>query len=1184
MPQRSEVRCLFDWCRLVALIAVLALILTAPVSLKAAESAVYVEVSDSEAEDARVVERWKLYGSSHALVIGIDNYSNGWRRLSNAVKDAQEVARVLEERGFEVSLLTDLTGEELRIQMRRFFAINGRDPDARLFLWFAGHGHTENGEGYLVPADAPAPGSPEFLLSAYPMRDFGSLVRLANAKHAMAVFDSCFSGTVFTGQRSRPPAAITQATVRPVRLFLTSGDADQEVSDDGMFRSLFLSALSGDEDADANGDGYLTGSELSLYLENRLTNLSEGRQTPRSGKLRDRRFDQGDFVFLMPGFSRAPAPEMSQSQASVKRGNDDEKDTDAIELAFWQSIENSIDAADFNAYLQTFPNGKFRPLAEIRNRRLNSQQTAEVTERAEELFEKADGIYFGRGNPRDPKAAADSYRRAAERGHAGAQRMLGWLYQKGEGVEQDPAAAVKWYSSAAKAGDSDAQNNLGVMHAEGIGTDLDRGQAFAWFERAAIQGHAEAQVNLGDAYRDGLGVAKDRSRAFDWYRKAAASNHRVAQARIAGLYEQGLFDQPDLQEAVRWIRKAGVRSVQQSQIQQARPTPHIFLVNSEQEPNDIFGEANRVSPRTETKGAITPKGDADWYSFEVAHQGELVVLFATPPDQLDMTFRVWTSDKTVLTSVFHAARPGADAVGVIDLPASGRYLIEVRDGKNDTASPSPYSMQLAFSATADWAEPNDTFGSAVSIELNTAYQANILPKGEADWYCFIAPHQGELTASFTDTPAALDMVLRVWDDDKNVLSGWFAPLKRGRDTHAQFDLKSAGRYCLEVRDGSNDARSIDPYTLTPNFIASKDFLEPNDSFGSAAEIELNKAYQANILPKGEADWYCFIAPHQGELTASITDTPAALDMVLRVWDDEKNVLTGWYAPLNQGGETHAQFDLKSAGRHCLEVRDGSNDARSIEPYTLTPSFIASKDTLEPNDSFGTAAEIELNKTYQANILPKGEADWYCFVAKDQGKLEIVSAKPPKTLDISARLWGADKNVLSGWMGPLSVGGDLSVSVDLARPGRYCLEFRDGRNDSRAIEPYALQTRFTPTGDAFEPNDIFAAAKPVPTDAETTASLLPKGEVDWYALEAVRQGRLGVTFKNVPENLDLVVRLWNADKAVISGWIAPSGPGADTVAEFDLPSTGWFFLEVRDGKNDSSAAAPYTMVTSLQTAE
>ena len=150
--------------------------------LAVADSAVYVDVRESEAPDAPVTERWKLYSASHALVIGIDNYNPGWPRLSNAIKDAELVAAELEKRGFTVQMLTDVGGDELRRTLRQFLALKGADPEARLFIWFAGHGHTELGEGYIVPADAPSPGSPEFRFSALHMGDIGSMVRLAQAK------------------------------------------------------------------------------------------------------------------------------------------------------------------------------------------------------------------------------------------------------------------------------------------------------------------------------------------------------------------------------------------------------------------------------------------------------------------------------------------------------------------------------------------------------------------------------------------------------------------------------------------------------------------------------------------------------------------------------------------------------------------------------------------------------------------------------------------------------------------------------------------------------------------------------------------------------------------------------------------------------------------------------------------
>lgn len=40
--------------------------------------------------------------------------------------------------------------------------------------------------------------------------------------------------------------------------------------------------------------------------------------------------------------------------------------TDAAELEFWRSIQNSTNPAEYRAYLEAFPNGRFAPLARVR--------------------------------------------------------------------------------------------------------------------------------------------------------------------------------------------------------------------------------------------------------------------------------------------------------------------------------------------------------------------------------------------------------------------------------------------------------------------------------------------------------------------------------------------------------------------------------------------------------------------------------------------------------------------------------------------------------------------------------------------------------------------------------------------------------------------------------------------------
>jgi len=288
------------------------------VHLCAKERAIKVKLRQSERVGAPVVAEVDLYSGSYALVIGIDHYTKGWPRLSGAVHDAELVAAVLKEKGFQVTFRKDLNSRELKQTFEKFFIFKGENPQARLFVWFAGHGHTLDGEGFLIPADAPRPGAgAQFKYKALSMRRFGEFVRLAKSKHALAVFDSCFSGTIFDTQRTAPPPAVTRATTLPVRQFLSSGDSSQKVSDDGRFRKLFIRAIKGEERADANRDGYLTGSELGLFLTDRLTNLTESRQTPRYGKLRDEDWDRGDFVFQLASSSGVTIEEQAPTPAKA---------------------------------------------------------------------------------------------------------------------------------------------------------------------------------------------------------------------------------------------------------------------------------------------------------------------------------------------------------------------------------------------------------------------------------------------------------------------------------------------------------------------------------------------------------------------------------------------------------------------------------------------------------------------------------------------------------------------------------------------------------------------------------------------------------------------------------------------------------------------------------------------------
>lgn len=277
------------------------LLLTALANYAVAESrGLSVTYKSNESSDAKVAGSLELYGKSYALVIGIDDYTNGWPRLSQAVADATRVGDALEVRGFDVVRVYNPNSDQLDDALENFFIDKGDDENARLFIWFAGHGHTMDGEGFLVPANGALPSEKkQFLRQALSLREFGRFVRLADAKHVYTVFDSCFAGTIFNVARSAPPPAITRVTANPVRQFMSSGDAGQTVADNGNFANLFIEAIEGRKRADLNTDGYVTAGELGTFMTDKISNYTNNKQIPRHGKLNDPHYDGGDFVFSL---------------------------------------------------------------------------------------------------------------------------------------------------------------------------------------------------------------------------------------------------------------------------------------------------------------------------------------------------------------------------------------------------------------------------------------------------------------------------------------------------------------------------------------------------------------------------------------------------------------------------------------------------------------------------------------------------------------------------------------------------------------------------------------------------------------------------------------------------------------------------------------------------------------------
>lgn len=311
------------------------------------------------------------YANSRALIIGINAYQNV-SPLSYAVSDAEEVrSALIDDLGFpaqNIVCLLDADATKEKIQ-RSFLGFCADDVqlDDRIFVFFAGHGHTKTGfrgeVGYLVPYDAHVDDLSTFIR----WDELTGNAELIRAKHILFIMDACYGGLALT--RSLHPGSVRflkDMTLRYSRQVLTAGKADEVVADSGgplpnhsVFTGHLLEGLRG---AAANVQGILTASGLMAYVYNKVANDKNSNQTPHYGY-----FDgDGDFIlaapqlcsqagednvdvddmFVVPYIEEEPTHDSIQNKISkVKRLLSDESSTIELHDLMVQEVQHFLSAS-----------------------------------------------------------------------------------------------------------------------------------------------------------------------------------------------------------------------------------------------------------------------------------------------------------------------------------------------------------------------------------------------------------------------------------------------------------------------------------------------------------------------------------------------------------------------------------------------------------------------------------------------------------------------------------------------------------------------------------------------------------------------------------------------------------------------------------------------------------------------
>jgi len=128
--------------------------------------------------------------------------------------------------------------------------------------------------------------------------------------------------------------------------------------------------------------------------------------------------------------------------------------------------------------------------------------------------------------------AMEALGQAADAGHARAQALLGYIFDKAE----ENAEAMRYYRMAADQGDPAGEYGVATLYVAGEGVEKDDAEAVRWFTMAADKGHGPAIDVLADAYLEGaLGLAPDREEALRLLRTGAAHGYQPARQKLLSL-------------------------------------------------------------------------------------------------------------------------------------------------------------------------------------------------------------------------------------------------------------------------------------------------------------------------------------------------------------------------------------------------------------------------------------------------------------------------------------------------------------------------------------------------------------------------------------------------------------------------------------------------------------------------
>jgi len=285
-----------------------------------------------------------------AFVVGNGAYRNV-PQLPNPAIDAQAMARVLRNVGFDVIEGANLTRDEMTEKLLDF-GKRAEGADVAVFF-YAGHGIAVNGTNYLLPVDADLKSEMDVKLGAAINVDLTLEQTMADAKVKLVFLDAC---------RDNPFAAKIRSAKATRSVSVDSGLAEMK-SGEGTLIAFATgpgqTALDGETGTNSPFTRALVAhiAQPGVEIQQAMTEVrAQVNEETSKNQLPWGHTNLIGTVYLNP----AAAPAGKTGEANAPAGP--AAPVSDVELEFWRSVKDSNKPEELNAYLTSYPSGTFKSL------------------------------------------------------------------------------------------------------------------------------------------------------------------------------------------------------------------------------------------------------------------------------------------------------------------------------------------------------------------------------------------------------------------------------------------------------------------------------------------------------------------------------------------------------------------------------------------------------------------------------------------------------------------------------------------------------------------------------------------------------------------------------------------------------------------------------------------------------